>query len=179
MPASPEVICYRYSLQQSLSPGHHAELAANNSLGILDSKGKNLSKAATYIFIQDLKTMSQFYLCIHLPEKQEFTTPPQKCSLFLFFPCWGKKKIFKEENMDSLQKEGEVASSHSQAKLQLYQVGFDLSSQALAISSLPGSLSPHPITLAVTSSSLNTSLRKLSQISQLQQYNEPFSFPLQ
>lgn len=89
------------------------------------------------------------------------------------------KKIFKQENIDSLKKEQEVSWSYSQAKLQLYQVGFNLSSQVLAISSLSETLSPQPITVAVTSSSLNTSLRKLSQISQLQQYNEPFSFPLQ
>lgn len=81
--------------------------------------------------------------------------------------------------MDSLKEEQEVAWSYFQAKLQLYQVGFNLSNQALAISSLSGTPSPHPIALAVTSSSLNTSLRKLSEISQLQQYNEPLSFPLQ
>lgn len=62
------------------------------------------------------------------------------------------KKIFKEENIDSLKKEQEVSWSYSQAKLQLYQVGFNLSSQALTISSLSETLSPQPISLAETSS---------------------------
>lgn len=85
------------------------------------------------------------------------------------------KKIFKEENIDSLKKEQEVSWSYSQAKLQLYQVGFNLSSQALTISSLrPCPHSPFLLLRPV----LNISLRKLSQISQLQ-YNKPFSFPLQ
>lgn len=147
MLASPEAICCRYFLQQYPSSRHHTELVANNRflcLGILDFKSKNLSKTSTNIFIHVP------VLPLHSsPWETGIHNPTTKTSLSLFFHA-EKKKILKEENTDSLKKEQQAAWSYSQAKLQLYQVGFNLSGQALAISSLSGTLSPHPITLLLT-----------------------------
>lgn len=175
MPASPEAICYRYSLQHHLSPGHHAELQTTAWASWIQRAKTSAKQQPTSLYKTLRPCPSSTFAFISLRNRNSQPCHKNAPSSSFFHVEGKKKKTFKEENMDSLKKEGEVAGSHSQAKLQLHQGGFDLSSQALAMSSL----SPHPITLAVTSSSLKTSLRKLSQISQLQQHDQPFSSPLQ